>query len=242
MPGNPHSQPLRSFMACKDHPARWVTFEILREMNYTWMQVLGAVSFEHRRIFKKFVTAKNYTQLNIRSILKQTNQRRHEDILGTSVDKDKNHSYIFTWSRPYARPVTQNRILCLLGLWSWSILYPQAANQTHDQRSQHTHHNPYYRSNKEAKNNKHIIRTTKHLIEDIHITTRIPLQQVRSYTNWDTTTRHSRWYNKVTKKHRPKEPQRTHTKIQYGEIKWEHPLLSSIIVNKTAFYNFIFYT
>jgi hypothetical protein len=111
----------------------------------------------------------------------------------------------------------------------------------YDQRSQHTHHNPYYRSNKEAQNNKYIIGTTKHLIEDIHITTRIPLQQVRSYTNWDTTNRHPRSHNKVTNKHRPNEPQRTHIKTPYGEIRWEHPSLSSITVNKTAFYIDILY-
>jgi hypothetical protein len=29
--------------------------------------------------------------------------------------------------------------------------------------------------------NKYIIGTTRHLLEDIHITTRIPLQKVRSY-------------------------------------------------------------
>jgi hypothetical protein len=94
------------------------------------------------------------------------------------------------------------------------------------------------RSNKEAQNNKYIIRTTKNLIEDIHITTTTPLQQVRSYTNWNTTARHSSWYNKVTNKHRPKEPQRIHSKTPYGEIRWEHPLLSSININKTAFYIF----
>jgi hypothetical protein len=39
---------------------------------------------------------------------------------------------------------------------------------TYDERPQHTHHNPYYRSNKEAQSNKYIIGTTLHLMEVIH--------------------------------------------------------------------------